>query len=66
MSRIKHWIRFFASPIVAGSGLTSAHSSGTYVVSMYCLLSHHVDPDLTPHNLLHTSSSICLPSQTVS
>lgn len=53
-----------ASPIVAGSGLTSAHSSGTSVVSMYCLLSHHIDPDLTPHSLLHTSSSLCLPSQT--
>lgn len=56
MPRTKSWIGVFAFPIVAGSGLTSAHSSGTYMVSMYCLLSHHIDPDLTPHSLLHTSA----------
>lgn len=64
MPRTKSWIRIFASPHVAGSVLTSAHSSGTYMASMYCLLCRHADPDLTPHRLLHTSSSICLPSQT--
>lgn len=55
---------FLPSSLVVGLVLTSAHSSGTYMASMYCLLCRHADPDLTPHRLLHTSSSICLPSQT--
>lgn len=63
MPRTKSLISIFASPIVAGCVLTRAHSSDTYMVSMYCLLSRHIDPDLCPHSLLHTLSSICLPSQ---
>lgn len=59
MPRIKSWILFSHG----GWVLFNKRSSGTCMVSMYCLLSHHLAPALTPHSLLHTSSSICLPSQ---